>query len=155
MTATTYEEVLNRTSTESEYLLALGVCVDQLTSAEWNAAYCCERMQADYVLDVSDPDQKVMARNIAEKLTSLIKRLPDSDDKFELRDAADKFFCLVVNDRNYLYHSHPISHDGKTALKKNERIFTIEELREIAIKAFDCGGVLNLSNHGFLKEIET
>ena len=153
MANTTYEEVLDRTSTEGEYLLALGVCVDQLTSAEWNAAYCCEHMQADYVRDVSDPDQRVMARNIAEKLISLTKRLPDSYDKNKLRDAADKFFCLVVNDRNYLYHSHPISHDGKTALKKDRRIFTIEELKEIAVKAFNCRGVLNASHHGFLKNL--
>ncbi|PWQ97563.1 hypothetical protein [Leucothrix arctica] len=152
MSNTTFGEVISRISTEKEYLLALGACVLQLISAEWNAAYCCERMQPDYIRDVSDPDQRIMARNIAEKLVSLTKNLPDSDDKSELTNAADIFLSLVKEERNFLYHSHPISYDGKTALKKNQRIFTIEELKETTVRAFDCSGVLNKSLHGFLRQ---
>lgn len=119
---------------------------------EWNAAWYCIRIDPYYVENLSRPN--ISARNIAEKLIKLIKQLQDSSDKEELREAAHCFLNLVKEERNYLYHSCPVSKDGKSALSKKEKTYTIVELEQLAVKAFDCSTVLNKAHHGFLKQLE-
>ena len=138
---------------QEEYVLTLGGAVYYFSLAEWMAAYCCEAMCAGYIKDVSNKDKKITARNVAEKLIALTKKLPESEEKTKLLDAANDFLGLVTDERNPLLHSHPAAVENEAVLHnpKNRKTFSKEALEEYAQQSFDCNHALNHAYYKFLK----
>lgn len=192
MTETTFEDVISRDPTDEEYFTALGAFVSRFVVAEWDAAYCCDELEDDYVRNIRNPiirenkrikkhiklaeqlpassekDELLIAMQedlqeevhktastVAEKLISLVKKQPASNDKEELLKAAKVFQEIVKDERNSVYHSRPITLDGKPALHKDGKSYTIADLRELTVKTFDCSLVLNKAHHGFLKRVNS
>lgn len=135
---------------DPEYARALGHAVYTFTLLEWNAVYCCERIEEGFVHGV-DGKKSMTSRNIAEKLVSLCKRLPDSVDARELRSAADEFLRLV-EDRNGLVHARPgTAPDGHSQrLFRHGKMWSIEQIEEQADAFAACSIRLNRLFHGFL-----
>ncbi|MEQ1829892.1 MAG: hypothetical protein ABL921_28275 [Pirellula sp.] len=150
----TVRQLLARTPQLSEeYVLTLGAAVYYFSLAEWMAVYCCEAMHAGYVRDVANKDLKITARNIAEKLISLTKKLPTSAEQQHLLIASETFLALVTDERNNLLHSYPAAVENNAVLHnpKIHRTFSIAELEEYARQSFDCNHALNTSYYKFLR----
>ena len=49
-----------------------------------------------------------------------------------------------------MYHAIPITHEEVTALSKGEKIYNLDEVRNLAVRCFDCSIVMNRALHGFL-----
>jgi hypothetical protein len=112
---------------EPEYAQSLGVAIFCFAILEWNAVYCCERIQAGYINTV----EKQQSTNIAEKLLSLAKK-----QRKELRDKlippAGRFLQLVKM-RNDLVHGRPATGQSeKGCLNRRGKEWTVAMINDAA-----------------------
>ena len=136
-----------------DYVLTLGGAVYYFSDAEWMAVACCEAMEEGYKRTVMFDERHEGARNVAEKLISLTKKLPSSDGQVALLAAAYEFEALVVDDRNPLFHAHPVAVDDEAVLhsSKHQKTFSMEALEDYTQRAFDCQHALNHACYKFLE----
>ena len=128
-----------------DYPAALGLAVVAWALAEWNAVWCCERIDPGCISTLS---HRTSAR-IAGALVRLSNTLPPSDGKTELVSAAARFKTLVQT-RNELVHGKPANINGENMLNHNGRAWTFDELANAADEFTACSGRLNACLHGFL-----
>lgn len=129
---------------DSDYALSLGRALYCFAICEWNAVYCIQKREPDYVVDNFKPTQPTMAGTIAEKLKSTASKLPDSPQKQEWQEAAALFFDLVKMERNRLVHAKPGTNaDGEQRLFYYGFEWTIERIDNVADRFSACGVRLN------------
>jgi hypothetical protein len=129
-----------------DYTAAIGVAVYCFASLEWNAVWCCERIEPGSI----DNLEERTAGRVADTLTHLVKRLADSPEKTALENTAADFRFLVGT-RNNLVHAKPGSDpNGAQGLLRHGDYWTIAELEAVADAFAECGIRLNEAFHGHL-----
>jgi hypothetical protein len=129
-----------------EYASALGLAVYCFASLEWNAVWCCDRIQAGSVENLSDRT----AGRVADTLVHLVGTLEHSEEQVGLSSAAADFRSLVGT-RNNLVHAKPATAaDGEQALYRHGDQWTLTELEAVADAFAACSLKLNQALHGFL-----
>lgn len=138
-----------RVPVSADYTSALGLAVYCFASLEWNAVWCCERIEPGSVESLADRT----AGRVADTLLHLVKRLRNSTEQIDLEGAATDFRALVAT-RNNLVHAKPgTAHDGEQALFRHGDQWTLMELQVVADAFATCGVRLNQALHGFLAEL--
>lgn len=128
------------------YLHAVGLAVVCFARLEWDAVWCCEKMQSGYLNTI----RKKTAGQIASDLISLASMHPDPAVRISLGAAASDFKGMV-NRRNDLIHANP-----GTALNGDQRLFrdheewTIAMINDAADAFVEVGGILNHHLHNIL-----
>lgn len=126
-----------------EYTAAIGVAVYCFASLEWNAVWCCERIEAG---SIDSLDERTAGR-VADTLIHLIKPLADSPEKTALEHAAADFRFLVGT-RNNLVHAKPgLAPDGTQGLFRHGDYWTVSELESVADAFAECSMRLNRAVH--------
>lgn len=132
---------------EAEYLLEIGRATWVFAILEWNAVWCCERIQPNCLPTVAERT----AGGVATKLLSLAAGLPQSQDRDGLLEDARRFKELVVV-RNGIMHGRPCSHEEKARLSDGE-IWTPERLQNASDDFSECSMRLNVHLYGGLRTI--
>lgn len=110
---------------DPKYINAIGTAVIAFARLEWNAVYCCERLENGYLETIETDKRKKPAGEIA----SDMKRLFDRISKYDLRSTVQPFaieFKRLVDKRNALLHGKP----GTTSAGE-QRIFRGSEVWSI------------------------
>ena len=137
-----------RVPVHPDYTSAIGLAVYCFASLEWNAVWCCERIEPGSIDGLEDRT----AGRVADTLVHLVKRLGASDDQLELQSAATDFRNLVAT-RNNLVHAKPATaHDGSEGLFRHGDQWTIDELEETADAFTRCSSRLNRALNGALSD---
>ena len=135
-----------RIPVQPDYTAAIGVAVYCFASLEWNAVWCCERIEPGSIENLEERT----AGRVADTLTHLVKRVAESADKTTLEHAAADFRFLVGT-RNNLVHAKPgSSPDGTQGLFRHGDYWTIAELEAVADSFAECSMRLNHAIHGHL-----
>jgi hypothetical protein len=130
------------------YATALGEALYCFAICEWNAVYCIQKKQPNYVIDAFKPTHSTMAGTVADKLRSVAAKISDPIEKATWTDAAEHFFDLVKNERNRLIHAKPGSN-----IDQEQRLFyfgfewTIDRVKDVADRFAECGLRLNTLCH--------
>lgn len=128
-----------RVTLEPDYAAALGLALYCFATLEWNAVWCCERMEARSIEALEDRT----AGRVADTLIHLSGRLPASADQADLNEAAERFRTLVAT-RNNLVHAKPgTDQHGKQALFRHGDQWTEAELADVADQFTACSMRLN------------
>lgn len=135
-----------RITLEPGYAAALGLALYCFATLEWNAVWCCERIEAGSIDELEDRT----AGRVADTLVHLAGRLPRSDEQEDFHVAAIRFRDLVST-RNNLVHAKPgTAHDGRQALFRHGDQWTEAELADVADQFITCTAKLNQALYGFL-----
>ena len=137
-----------RVTLDRDYAAALGLALYCFATLEWNAVWCCERIEAGSV----DELEERTAGRVADTLVHLAGQLAPSEPQADLHAAAIRFRDLVAT-RNNLVHAKPgTAHDGTQALFRHGDQWTAAELANIADQFTTCSNRLNQALYGFLAE---
>jgi hypothetical protein len=129
-----------------DYASALGLAIYCFASLEWNAVWCCERIEPGSIENLEERT----AGRVADTLLHLVKRVADLDEKPALENAAADFRFLVGT-RNNLVHAKPgTAPDGGQGLFRHGDHWTIAELEAVADAFAECSIKLNNALHGIL-----
>lgn len=135
-----------RVPIETEYALAIGVAVYCFATLEWNAVWCCERIEPGSIEGLEDRT----AGRVADTIVKLVKGINASDEQIELEKAAQSFRSLVAT-RNNLLHAKPgTAFDGTQGLFRHGDHWTIDELQGVADAFTRCSLELNEALYGLL-----
>lgn len=132
---------------EPEYLLEIGTATWVFVILEWNAVWCCERIEPNCLPQVAERT----AGGVARKLLQLTESLPASDQRDALVADAARFKELTAL-RNGIMHGRPCTHDAKARLSDG-KIWTPERLQEAADEFSECSSRLNGHLHGWLNAL--
>lgn len=132
---------------DREYLFEIGTATWAFAILEWNAAWCCERLEPNCLPAVAERT----AGGVAKKLVQLVEALPGSSSRDALIADAKRFKELTQI-RNGLMHGRPCTHEGKARLADDE-IWTPERLQNTADDFSECSSKLNAHVHGWLAEL--
>ena len=114
---------------------------------EWDAVYCCEGMQKNYLYTV----RKKTAGKIADDLVRLVGTLSDVKLKARCETPANEFKRLV-GVRNSLIHGNPATAPGgEQWIVRNGAFWTPELICDAADEFTACSLILNELHHGPLK----
>jgi len=135
-----------RIPVHSDYTSALGLAVYCFASLEWNAVWCCERIEPGRINGLEERT----AGRVADTLIYLAKGLETSHEQVKLLRAAIDFRHLVAT-RNNLVHAKPgTAFDGSQGLFRHGDQWTIAELERTADAFAECSVRLNEALHGLL-----
>ncbi|MBB5220395.1 hypothetical protein HNP73_000316 [Amaricoccus macauensis] len=138
----------HRIEVDDAYVMAIGRAVFVFSVLEWNAAFCCDRLEPGYLRTVEQ--KKRTAGGIAGDLLAQIQGLPAKDPRHACRDAAVRFDELVEV-RNALMHGRPgTAEGGKQRLFRDGDDWTIAEIEEAADQFAACSIELGDLLHGVL-----
>jgi hypothetical protein len=135
-----------RIQVDPAYASALGLAVYCFAILEWNAVWCCERMEPGSIENLEDRT----AGRVADTLLHLVQRLNPSKEQAELRKASEAFRSLVGT-RNNLVHAKPgTAADGEQRLYRHGDEWTPAELEAVADAFAKCGIQLGRALHVLL-----
>lgn len=100
---------------DSDYFQAVGLATIAFARLEWNAAWCCERLEPGYIHSIET--RKKTAGIIAKDLSRLFSCILDPVIRLKTTRFSDEFEAIVV-ERNGLMHGKP-----GTALNGDQRLF--------------------------------
>jgi len=100
---------------DEAYFRCLGLATFAFARLEWNAVWCCERLQPGYILTIEA--KKKTAGAIGKDLQSLFSRVVDPTLRTKIVPFAEEF-RKVVEERNGLLHGKP-----GTAPSGDQRLF--------------------------------
>ena len=133
-------------SVRPDYTSALGLAVYCFAGLEWNAVWCCERIQPGSIEALEDRT----AGRVADTLLHLVKLLGTDEEQLQLQSAAAEFRFLVGT-RNNLVHAKPgTAADGTQGLFRHGDHWTVAELNAVADAFATCSMRLDQALHGLL-----
>jgi hypothetical protein len=125
------------------YAAALGLATYAFSLLEWNAVWCCERLEAGCIDRIAERTAGNIARNF--------KRLAEANGSEELIAAAQRFDDLVQR-RNGLLHGKPgTDRDGSQRLFRDGVAWTEDEIEAVADDFTECSETLNTFLYGALR----
>lgn len=143
-----HERRTSKDSVDANYTSALGLAIYCFASLEWNAVWCCERIEPGSIETLQDRT----AGRVADTLLHLVKRIGGSEEQLELQSAAADFRFLVGT-RNNLVHAKPgTATDGAQALFRHGDPWTHAELEDVADAFAICSIRLNRALDGVLRD---
>jgi len=138
-----------RIPVDESYISALGLATYAFARCEWQVVWCCEKIEPGTLRKIVD--DKSTAGTIAQKFKNLVRNIPSSCEREELKRIAQEFIVLV-DLRNKIVHGKPCTAlDGAQRLSSGG-IIEIEEIDEAADKFASCSNKLNSHHSRFLKE---
>jgi hypothetical protein len=149
MTANSMEGHRLRQPGEAAYLSEIGRTIWVFSILEWNAVWCCERLQPDCLPEISARTAGV----VATRLRTLSRALPLSLERDELIADAEELVALV-HQRNRLIHGRPCTSDGEARLSGGDFIWTAKRLQDAADAFSACSAKLNGHLHGWLSPLD-
>lgn len=113
-----------RVPVEDAYLHAIGLAMFCFARLEWEAIYCCEKIAPGYLKNVSKKFAGEIAKDLAEKASSLPNQLIGE----KLKDISEKYKNSVRH-RNDLVHAKPAStSNNQQQLIRNGDFLSIEQI---------------------------
>lgn len=100
---------------DHDYFQSVGLAAIAFALLEWDAVWCCERLQPGYIGTI-EPRRKT-AGTIGKDLKALFSRVDDAALRSRIKPLAEEF-CEVVAQRNGLLHGKP-----GTAPNGDQRLF--------------------------------
>lgn len=120
----------DRIPQDPECFRALGLAMVAFARLEWNAIWCCERLQPGYI-ETIEPKRKT-AGIIANELKLLFSKISDQDLNTKAIPFSDDFIDIVLV-RNALLHGKPgTAKDNSQRLFKNGKEWTIDAVNEFS-----------------------
>jgi len=89
---------------DHDYFHAIGLAAVAFARLEWDAVWCCERLEAGYINTI-EPRRKTAGR-IGQDMAALFLRVPDETLRLRIHLYAVEF-CSIVEERNGLLHGKP------------------------------------------------
>ena len=136
-----------RAVVKDDYSAALGVAAWCFAVCEWNVVWCCERIEPGALQRIVG--EELTAGRIAHKFKDLVRNMPQSKEREELRTLAQGFASLV-NTRNDILHGKPCTGPSGDARLYSGRVLEISDLEDAADAFANCSHGLNRLLHGFL-----
>ena len=134
-----------RVPIDDPYLYAIGLAVFCFAKLEWNAVWCCEKIQSDYIPTIAA--QRKAAGVIAGDLVRLASTHHDPVVRVSLGAGASDFAALVRR-RNDLLHATPgTARSGHQRMYRKGVEWTIPMIDDLADECVHAGGVLNHHLH--------
>lgn len=134
---------------DEPYLHALGLAMIAFARLEWNASYCCERLQPGYIATIQ-PERKT-AGKIARDLIGLVAAVADPAATAALTAPASEFKDLA-DDRNDLVHGNPgTAANGDQRLFREGQAWTIAAVNDLADRFTRTSTKLNAVLYNELK----
>jgi len=119
-----------RVPIDEPYLYSVGLATICFARLEWDAVWCCEKLQPGYVQTIGT--EKKTAGRIATDLINLAAAHSDAAIKASLGHAAAEFKRLVGR-RNDLLHANPsTAAGGDQRLIRNDSVWTIPMVNDLA-----------------------
>lgn len=138
----------NRIPVDDPYVMALGRATYVFATLEWNAVWCCERMQAGYIRGLG----RKTAGIIAADFHRLSQRRPTEQARNACVPPAEEFKRLVVL-RNGILHGKPgTAPGGEQRLFRDGAACSISDLENAADAFGMCGIALNALLYGELSK---
>ena len=133
---------------ETEYLTSLGRAVMCFARCEWQAVWCCERLNPGYLRTVS----RKMAGTIADDFLKRIEAVSDTALRATCLEVAREFKRLVAR-RNDLLHAQPgTERESDQRLFRNGVVWLTEDVDALYFEFAACDLRLNETYYGFLKD---
>lgn len=136
---------------DDAYVEALGRAAYAFAVLEWNAIWCCERMDPSYMLKPGRArSKKRTAGEIAADLVRLVKNHPDPKVQTACLAPAKEFVHLVEV-RNRILHGKPArTSAGEHRLFHDGIAWTPAMINDEADNFAECGELLNKALHNVL-----
>jgi hypothetical protein len=125
------------------YVAALGLATYAFSLLEWNAVWCCERLEAGSIDRIAERTAGNIARNF--------KRLAEANGSEELIAAAQRFDDLVQRRKGLLHGKPGTDGDGSQRLFRNGVARTEDEIKAVADDFTECSETLNTFLYGALR----
>lgn len=136
-----------RVPIDEAYVVALGRAAYVFATLEWNAVWCCERMQQNYIQRLG----RKTAGQIAGDLARLARRRPVHQDQKACLEPASEFSRLVLV-RNSILHGKPgTAPSGAQRLFRDGSPWTAELIDDAADQFATCSIGLNALLYNQLK----
>ncbi len=130
---------------EESYAAALGRAVFIFSRLEWQAVWCCEKINPGCIAPLS----KRTAGGVSKALIKAVEDAPDAAKQL-LEDAAINFAALV-EERNGLAHGRPCTApSGDQRLSRHGKIWTHELIDKAADEFALCSQNLNTIFYEYL-----
>ena len=100
---------------DDEYFQAVGLAAIAFARLEWNAVWCCEKLQSGYIRSIEE--KRKTAGKIAEDLKQLFSQVSDKTLLAKIEPFAEEF-REVAKERNALFHAKP-----GTSNNREQRLF--------------------------------
>lgn len=135
---------------DPDYFHAIGLAAVAFARLEWDAVWCCERLQAGYIQTI-EADKKTAGR-IAKDMQRLFSRVSDPVLRAKITPFATEF-SDVVQERNGLLHGKPgTSENADQRLFRHGVEWSINDINLFSDRCVIAGGPLNALLYGELKE---
>lgn len=132
---------------DNAYVEALGRATYVFAILEWNAVWCCERMDANYIGKLG----RKTAGNIAEDLVRFAEKRPDPQLRKDCSEPA-KEFQRLVKIRNGILHGKPgTAPSGEQRLFRDGNPWTPAMIDDAADEFAACSISLNALLYNQLK----
>lgn len=136
---------------DDPYVHAIGLAMFCFASLEWNAVWCCERIEPGYIHIARGKT----AGQIAKRLTQMAANHQDPSIAQSLSVAAAEFQRLVF-ERNALMHANPATaSNGDQRLFREGGEWTIERVNDLADQFVAASLPLNHHLNHVLVELPT
>lgn len=126
---------------DAEYFHAIGLAAVAFSRLEWNAVWCCERLQSGYI-DTIESHRKT-AGKIAENMVALFNRISNTQLRVKVEPFAIEF-SAVVQERNGLLHGKPgTDSNGDQRLFRHDFVWTLDRVNEFSNRCVRADEPLN------------
>lgn len=135
-----------RVPVDDEYMQAVGLATICFARLEWDAVWCCEKMQPGYASHLS----KKTAGRIADDLVKMAGHHTNPAIKESLGKAAAEFERLVGR-RNDLVHGNPgTTKDDEQRLFRHGEAWSLQMVQDVADDFVAAGIPLNHHHNNLL-----
>jgi len=126
---------------DHDYFHAIGLAAVAFARLEWDAVWCCERLDGGYINTI-EPRRKTAGR-IGQEMSALFSRVADEALRLRIEPLAVEF-CSIVEERNGLLHGKPGStQNGDQRLFRHEWEWTIDAVNAFSDRCVGAGLPLN------------
>lgn len=133
---------------DPDYFHAVGLAVISFARLEWNAVWCCQRLQPNYI----DAVEQKTAGAIANDFTKLCTRISDQSLRCKIAPLANEFKA-VVKERNALMHGKPgTTPNGDQRLFRHGSELSLSDVNAFSDRCVKAGEPLNALLHNELSE---
>lgn len=123
------------------YFQSVGLATIAFARLEWDAVWCCHRLQTDYIGTIEQ--QRKTAGRIGQDLEGLFARISDLALRAKVMPFAVEFREVVL-DRNGLLHGKPATApNGDQRLFRHGTEWTIDAVDAFADRCVRAGSPLN------------
>ncbi len=133
---------------DTSYINALGLTTYAFARCEWQVVWCSEKISPGSINKIIS--QKMTAGSIAKYFNNVVRNMPMSKERGELRILAEDF-ARLVDERNKIIHGKPCTSMNGEQRLSGESIIEVVDLEQAADSFVICERKLNSIFYGFLQ----